>query len=107
MRAVFQIRPNHEEQSGGDTVHAVRTAEELRALGVDTVVSGELVPDLSGCDLVHLFNTELIEPTFRHSLRARAAGVPIVLTPIYWRPPLEDESFAEVDRATSADGARS
>jgi glycosyltransferase involved in cell wall biosynthesis len=99
MRALFQIRPNHADQSGGDTVHAVRTAEELRPLGVETDISGDLAPDLSGYDLIHLFNTELVEPTFRHVLRARQAGLPIVLTPIYWRPPLEDESFDEVDRA--------
>jgi len=99
MRVLFQIRPNHESQKGGDTIHAVRTAEELRALGVEADVSGSLAPDLSGFDLVHLFNTELIEPTFRHTLRARAAGVPIVLTPIYWRPPLEDLRYAEIDRA--------
>ena len=98
MRVLFQIRPNHEDQSGGDTVHAVRTAEELRPQGIATDVSGELAPDLSGYDLVHLFNTELVEPTFRHVLRARAARLPVVLTPIYWRPPLEDESFHEVDR---------
>ena len=99
MRVLFQIRPNHSDQSGGDTVHAVRTAEELGALGIEADLSGALAPDLSTYDLVHLFNTELVEPTFRHTLRARGGGIPIVLTPIYWRPPLEDESFAEVDRA--------
>ena len=100
MRVLFQIRPDHAEHEGGDTVHARRTAEELSGLGVETVVSGELAPDLSPFDLVHLFNTELVEPTFRHALRARAAGVPIVLTPIFWRPPLEDETFPERDRAS-------
>jgi glycosyltransferase involved in cell wall biosynthesis len=100
MRVLFQIRPSHEQHAGGDTFHATRTVEELRELGVEVEVSGSLGADLSGFDLVHLFNTELIEPTFRHCLRARAAGVPIVLTPIFWRPPLEDIRFAEVDRAS-------
>jgi glycosyltransferase involved in cell wall biosynthesis len=99
VRVLFQIRPNFTEQEGGDTVHAVRTAEELSELGVDTEISGSLAPDLTSFDLVHLFNTELVEPTFRHTLRARAGGHPIVLTPIFWRPPLEDDSFAEADRA--------
>jgi len=101
-RVLFQVRPNYAEQSGGDTVHAVRTAEELREIGVEADVSGGLAPDLSAYDVVHLFNTELVEPTFRHTLRARAAGVPIVLTPIFWRPPLEDDSFTAVDRANLA-----
>jgi glycosyltransferase involved in cell wall biosynthesis len=98
MRILFQIRPSHEEHAGGDTLHATRTVEELEKLGVEVEVSGSLAPDLAGYDLVHLFNTELIEPTFRHCLRARAAGVPIVLTPIFWRAPLEDLRFDEVDR---------
>ena len=102
MRVLFQIRPDHGEQAGGDTVHAVRTAEELQALGVEADVCGGLAPDLSEYDLVHLFNTELVEPTFRHTLRARAAGLPIVLTPIFWRPPLEDESFAAFERRNLA-----
>ena len=51
-------------------MHAVRTAEELREIGVEADVSGGLAPGLSAYDVVHLFNTELIEPTFRHTLRA-------------------------------------
>lgn len=99
MRVLFQIRPSHDEHAGGDTVHALRTMEELRKLGVEADASGSLAPDLSGYDLVHLFNTELVEPTFRHTLRARGACIPVVLTPIFWRPPLEDLRFAEADRA--------
>jgi glycosyltransferase involved in cell wall biosynthesis len=101
-RVLFQVRPDHGTQVGGDTLHAVRTAEELRALGIDAEVTGDPVRDLSAYDVVHLFNTELVEPTFRQTLRARAAGVPIVLTPIFWRPPLEDESFRWSDRVNFA-----
>jgi glycosyltransferase involved in cell wall biosynthesis len=95
---LVQIQPDH-EYGRGDAVYAVRTAEELHELGVNTDVSGSLAPDLSSYDLVHLFTTGIVEPTFRHTLRARTGGRPIVLTPIFWRPPLEDESFADVDRA--------
>jgi glycosyltransferase involved in cell wall biosynthesis len=99
MRVLVQIRPTHEEHTGGDTLHATRTAEELSSLGVEVEVSGSLASDLSEYDLVHLFNTELVEPTFRNCLRARAAGVPIVLTPIFWQAPVEDLRFGEADRA--------
>jgi glycosyltransferase involved in cell wall biosynthesis len=103
MRALVQIRPNHGAQVGGDTIHAVRTAEELRRLAVQVDVSGELAPDLSPYDLVHLFNTEVIEPTFRHALRARACGVPIVLSPVFWRgESIRDESFALIDRENAS-----
>lgn len=84
-RVLVLIRPNHAEQEGGDTVHAVRTAGALRTLGVDVDVTGDVAPDLGSYDLVHLFNTEIIEPTFRHALRARASGLPIVLSPVFWR----------------------
>ncbi len=99
MRILFQMRHDFEENVGDDTVQAVWTAQELRGLGVDADVSGSLAPDLSSYDLVHLFDPELPEPTFRHSLRARAGGHPIVLTPMFWPPSSEDESLEDVDRA--------
>lgn len=99
MRVLVQIRPNSGAQEGGDTVHAWRTAEELERLGVDVDVSGATAPDLDPYDLVHLFNTEIIEPTFRHAFRARACGLPIVLSPVFWRgEPIRDESYALADR---------
>ena len=98
MRILFQMRPDFEENVGDDTVQAARTAEKLRELGVDADVSGSLAPDLSSYDLVHLFDAELPEPTFRHTLRARAGGHPMVLTPFFWWPPLGGESLEEVDR---------
>lgn len=98
MRVLVQIRPNHIEQEGGDTIHALRTAEELERLSVDVDVSGSVAPDLDSYDLVHLFNTEIVEPTFRHALRARSSSVPIVLSPVFWRgDPVHDGSFAPAD----------
>lgn len=84
MRVLVQIRPNESERSGGDTLHAERKAEELRAFGVQIDVSGALNPDPSGYDLVHLYNTTWIEPTFRRALRARGCGVTIVVETIHW-----------------------
>ena len=99
MRVLVQIRSNHDAQEGGDTVHAQRTVEQLAELGVDVEVSGAIAPDLDPYDLVHLFNTEIVEPTFRHALRARSCGLPIVLSPVFWRgEPIRDESYALADR---------
>jgi glycosyltransferase involved in cell wall biosynthesis len=99
MRVLVQIRPDHASQEGGDTVHATRTAEQLTQFGVDVEVSGEVAPDLDRYDLVHLFNTEIVEPTFRHALRARSCGIPVVLSPVFWRgEPIRDEAFAVADR---------
>jgi glycosyltransferase involved in cell wall biosynthesis len=99
MRVLVQIRPDHLVHEGGDTVHARRTAEELAALGVDVDVSGSIAPNLDPYDVVHLFNSEIVEPTFRHVLRARSCGLPIVLSPVFWRgEPIRDESYALADR---------
>jgi glycosyltransferase involved in cell wall biosynthesis len=99
MRVLVQIRPNHAAQEGGDTVHAQNTAEQLRGLGIDVEVSGAIAPDLDRYDLVHLFNTEIVENTFRHGLRARSCGLPIVLSPVFWRgEPIRDDAFALADR---------
>jgi glycosyltransferase involved in cell wall biosynthesis len=85
VRVLAQIRTDHRHRPGGDTLHAERKAEELRALGVDVDVSGELAADPTEYDLVHLYNTTFVESsTLRRALRARGCGVPIVVETIYW-----------------------
>lgn len=86
MRVLLQLRANYRERPGGDATQAIRTAEELRALGVDADLRGEVAPDLSGYDLVHIFNTQEIDEPVRHATRARSWGLPVVLSPVYWNP---------------------
>jgi glycosyltransferase involved in cell wall biosynthesis len=85
VRVLVQIRPNAAERDGGDTLHAERKAEEMRALGHEVDVSGALVHDPSPYDVVHLYNTAAwMEATFGRALRAHGCGVPVVIEPIYW-----------------------
>lgn len=69
---------------------ATRVAEGLRRLDVDAAVAIGLAPDLSSLDVLHLFGAEPAEPCFRQALRARGAGLPIVLTPVWRDPPPSD-----------------
>lgn len=86
MKVLLQIRPDYRTRPGGDATQAQRTAEELRALGVEAALSGDIAPDLAGYDLVHIFNTQVIGDPVRQATRARAWGLPVVLSPIYWNP---------------------
>lgn len=84
MRVLLQIRSDVFERPGGDTVQLQRTAEALRALGVDAEISTETQPRLLGFDLVHLFNvTSPLQP-FLQALHAKRHGTPIALSTVYW-----------------------
>ena len=86
MKVLLQIRPDYLERPGGDATQARRTAEELRALGIEAELRGGIAPDLAGYDLVHIFNTQEIDDPVRQAIRARGWGLPVVLSPIYWQP---------------------
>jgi glycosyltransferase involved in cell wall biosynthesis len=86
MRVLLQIRADYRERPGGDATQAMRTAEELRALGVDAELRGGIAPDLAGYDLVHIFNTQEIDEPVRQAIRARSWGLPIALSTVYWNP---------------------
>ena len=86
MRVLLQIRADYRERPGGDATQAIRTAEELRVLGVDAELRGGIAPDLAGYDLVHIFNTQVIDEPVRQAIRARSWGLPIVLSTVFWNP---------------------
>lgn len=86
MRVLLQLRPDYLDRPGGDATQARRTAEELRLLGIEAELRGGVAPDLTGYDLVHIFNTQEIADSVRQAIRARGWGLPVVLSPIYWQP---------------------
>lgn len=82
MKALLLNRPRNLPWKGGDQVQEDATARRMRRLGVDVTQSYELEPDLSGFDIVHLFN--LIGGwTLRQFRHTRRHGVPIALSTIY------------------------
>lgn len=84
MRVLMQSRVSLEKVPGGDTIQVHKTLEALRQLGVDAELSLELEPDLSGYDLVHLFNLARVQESYIQSMNARRQRKPVVLSPIYW-----------------------
>jgi glycosyltransferase involved in cell wall biosynthesis len=82
MRVLLQNRPRNLPWKGGDQVQEDATAQWLEALGVEVHRSADLDPDLSGYDVVHLFN--LIGDWTLHQFRnARRHGAPVVVSTIY------------------------
>jgi len=68
---------------GGDTVQICKTAEALQQRGVTCKISTELQPDLSGWDIVHLFNLTRPQEVYMQARNAQKQGKPIALSTIY------------------------
>lgn len=80
----MQSRVSLDRVPGGDTIQVRRTQEALRGLGVEVDLSLELEPDLSGYDVVHLFNLARVQESYVQAMNARRQGKPVALSPIYW-----------------------
>jgi hypothetical protein len=88
LRALCLIRPDYLTRPGGDAIHARALVAALRDLGVEITLCGDLQPNLDGIDLVHIFNTALVESPLAQATWARRCGCPAVLSPIYhWHLP--------------------
>lgn len=84
MKVLFQNRADSLTSWGGDTTQMMKTKECLQKLGVEVEISLDAEPDLAGFDLVHLFNVQTADHGWRQMQHARRAGLPVVLSTIYW-----------------------
>lgn len=84
MKVLMQIRSNAFELSGGDTIQMLKTKEALEKLGIEVDISLSLRPDVSGYDVIHLFNLTRVQETYVQLKNAKAAHKPVVLSTIYW-----------------------
>lgn len=83
MKVLFQSRTTLFSVPGGDTIQVVKTAEALRNIGCSVDITTDLEPDLSGYDLVHLFNLIRPQEVYLQALNARKQGKPVALSTIY------------------------
>lgn len=83
LRVLMQNRPGTFSHRGGDTVVVERLSQGLKARGLDVTVDVSGAADPAGFDLVHLFNFATAEFTQCLGERAKAAGVPFVVTTLY------------------------
>ena len=83
LRILMQNRGGTFTQRGGDTVVLERLSEGLKRRGCDVTIDVTGSQDPSGFDLVHLFNFATPELTQHLGSKAKAAGVPFVVTTLY------------------------
>ena len=91
MKILFQSRIDLFDRRGGDTVQMEKTAEELEKLGLDVEIDNSPDKDLSGYDLVHLFNIDWPANVYLCAKNAKKQGKPVFLSPIH-------HSFREIER---------
>ena len=84
FKILFNVRENYLYEPGGDTIQILRTAAELKKLGVDIDLSNSLHPELDNIDLVHLFNLTRVKETLIQCENAKKHNTPIALSTIYW-----------------------
>jgi glycosyltransferase involved in cell wall biosynthesis len=82
----MQNRSSFPRSLAGDSVQLLKTRDYLEKLGVTVAVSSEPAPDLSGFDLVHLFNIMPVEETYQFYLNAKRQQKQIVLSTVFWDP---------------------
>ena len=70
---------------GGDTIQMRETRSALQALGVDVeLATTDAPPNLSGFDVVHVFNWEQLDPVLSRRGGLPKNGPPITLSTIFW-----------------------
>ncbi len=79
----MQSRVDLFDRPGGDTIQLKKTKEELKKLGVEVAVSLELQPDVSGYDIVHLFNLDRCHETYLQAENAKKQGKKVALSTIH------------------------
>ena len=85
MKVLMWVRMEYFDLEGGDKIQIENTAAELRKLGVEVDISADTDVDLSGYDVVHVFQLDWTPETYLHVNKAKKFGKPIVLSPIHHR----------------------
>jgi len=83
MKVLFQTRTNLYSAPGGDLIQIQKTKEYLEKLGIIVDISLEFEPDLTGYDIVHLFNLMDPQDIYLQCLNAKKQNKKIVLSTIY------------------------
>lgn len=82
MNILFLTRNSIESLSGGDKFQILNTKTALEQLGVTVTVSNAKKLNLSGVDIVHVFNPSQISTAPLYA--AHSAGIPVVVSTIHW-----------------------
>ena len=100
MQVLLIIREDAHRNLGGDTIQMLKTRAALEDLGVSVEVRGtDQMADLPACDLSHVFNIQTAESSWAAFQSLQRAGMPTVLSSIYWDMLEHDFEFAVTQRA--------
>ncbi|WP_445714523.1 glycosyltransferase family 4 protein [Flavobacterium sp.] len=83
MRVLFQTRTNLYSAPGGDLIQILKTKEYLEKIGILVDISLEFEPDLTGYDIVHLFNLMDPQDIYLQCINAKKQNKKVVLSTIY------------------------
>ena len=83
MKVLFQSRKTLYSAPGGDTTQLLKTKEYLEKLGVEVDITLDLEPDVSGYDLVHVFNLMRPQELYLQVKNAKKQGKKVALSTIY------------------------
>lgn len=83
MKVLFQSRQTLFSVPGGDTTQILKTKEFLEKLGITVDISLELEPDLTGYDIVHVFNLMRPQDIYLQVKNAVRNNTPVALSTIY------------------------
>ena len=84
MRVLWLVRRNLERHPGGDTTQILQTRAALERNGVRIELAHDAPEHLTAIDGVHHFPLDRLREHLPVCRRLRAAGVPAVLSTIYW-----------------------
>ena len=83
MRVLFAYRSADVDTKGGAATVMERTAEALRALGVDADITYDIRPDPTGYDIVHPVNVWSPDTAWEQLKHLRAENATVVWQPFY------------------------
>jgi glycosyltransferase involved in cell wall biosynthesis len=88
MKVLMLGRPRILSNPGGDTTLMEKTKAALERLGWHAGITEESEPMLEGFDVVHCFGImDPVESMAHEVHRARRAGYPVVISPVFWPSP--------------------
>jgi glycosyltransferase involved in cell wall biosynthesis len=83
MKVLMLGRIDLFEKPGGDSIQVENTAKELRNLGIEVDIKTDLKCDMSGYDLVHIFQLDWIPEIYFFVKRAKSFEKKIVFSAIH------------------------
>ena len=82
MKILFRYDIPSDSAARGDLSFLEQTRRQLEKLGLKAEVKGRETINIKEYDVVHVFN--LTSETYFYCKEAKAHGIPIALTPLYW-----------------------